>query len=67
VARLADEALKVDFDEQLVGVERNTGKNRFRAVRTPCRVDGETAALPLEARKVLGVQPGDKLHLIPFE
>jgi len=67
VARLAEQALKIDFDEQLVGVERSVGKNRFRAVRTPCRVDGEMAALPNEARKLLGVRPGDKLHLIPFE
>jgi arginine N-succinyltransferase len=67
VARLAEPALKTDFEEHLVAVERSSGKNRFRAVRTACRLDGETASLPAEARKLLGAQPGDKLHLIPFE
>jgi arginine N-succinyltransferase len=70
VARLSEPALKTDLADQeghLVAVERSAGKNRFRAVRTPCRVDGETAALPAEARKLLGAQPGDKLHIIPFE
>jgi arginine N-succinyltransferase len=67
VARLAEAALTVDFEEYLVAVEHGSGKNRFRAVRTSCRLDGQTAALPVEARKLLGARPGDKLHLIPFE
>ncbi len=67
VARLAEAPLKSDSDEHLVAIERSSGKNRFRAVRTPCRLDGETASLPAEARKLLGASPRDKLHLIPFE
>jgi len=67
VARLAEAPLNVDFEEQLVAVQHATGKNRFRAIRTPCRIDGESAALPAEARRLLGARPGDRLHLIPFD
>jgi arginine N-succinyltransferase len=65
--RLAEAPLNIDFDEQLVAVESSSGKNRFRAVRSPCRIEGEMATLPKEARELLGVKPGDRLHVIPFE
>jgi arginine N-succinyltransferase len=56
-----------DLEERLVGVQRTSGKNRFRAVRTPCRLDGEEAAISDEARALLGVSPGDRLHIVPFD
>ncbi len=65
--RLADVDLAIDFEERLVGIERPSGKNRFRAVRTPCRIDGDEAALPLAARELLGASPGDRLHVIPSD
>jgi arginine N-succinyltransferase len=68
VARLVHHHLgPSDLDEQLVAVQRTSGKNRFRAVRTPCRVDGEEAAISDQARALLGVSPGDRLHIIPFD
>lgn len=65
--RLAKEELIVDFEPQLVAVDRADGKNRFRAVCAPCRVDGDEAALSMDARGLLGATPGDKLHVIPFD
>jgi arginine N-succinyltransferase len=53
--------------ESLVGVLRTSGKNRFRAVRTPCRLQGDEAVISSEAREVLDVLPGDRLHIIPFD
>ena len=54
-------------DDRLVGVERPDGKVRFRAVRAPARLDGEDALLPAEAKALLGVGPGDRVHLVPFD
>ncbi|HEX7622622.1 MAG TPA: arginine N-succinyltransferase [Anaeromyxobacteraceae bacterium] len=50
----------------LVGVERPDGRVRFRAVRTPLRVDGDDAVLPPEARALLEVAPGERVHVVPF-
>ena len=66
-ARLAAQDLTIDFEQRLVAWERPAGKNRFRAVRTPCRVDGDEAAISPEARELLGASPGDRVHLIPIE
>jgi arginine N-succinyltransferase len=52
---------------RLVGVERTEGRNRFRAVRAPARVDGDDALLPREARELLQAVPGDRIHLIPCD
>jgi arginine N-succinyltransferase len=65
--RLSAAPLEIDFEERLVGVERPSSKNRFRAMRTPCRLDGDEISVPREARDLLGVRPGDRLHLVPFE
>jgi arginine N-succinyltransferase len=71
-ARLSRKSLAIArspraLEERLVGVQRTSGKNRFRAVRAPLRLEGEEAVIPEEARDLLGVTPGDRLHLIPFD
>ncbi len=52
---------------QLVAVERPAGRVRFRAVRTPLRVEGEQAVLPAEAKELLELAPGARVHVVPFE
>ena len=54
-------------EQRLVSVERTEGRNRFRAVRTLCRFMDASVAIPKGARKLLGAEPGDRLHTIPFE
>jgi arginine N-succinyltransferase len=56
-----------DHPIQLVAVERPRGKVRFRAVRAPVRVDGEEAILPGDARELLQVEPGERVHVVPFD
>jgi arginine N-succinyltransferase len=67
--RLAPRALapREHEPEKLVGVERPERKVRFRAVRTPARVDGDDVLLPEDARALLQVEPGERVHLVPFE
>ncbi|HUB08247.1 MAG TPA: arginine N-succinyltransferase [Myxococcales bacterium] len=65
--RLAEQDLGIDFEPRLVAHERPAGKNRFRAVRAPCRIDGDEAAIPTEAREALGAAAGDRVHVIPFD
>jgi arginine N-succinyltransferase len=67
--RVAERALapREHEGEKLVGVERPEGKVRFRAVRTPARVDGDDLLLPEDARELLHVEPGERVHLVPFE
>jgi len=52
--------------ERLVGVSRPDARIRFRAVRTPSRLDGDDLLLTPEAIRLLGVKPGDRVHAIPF-
>jgi arginine N-succinyltransferase len=67
-ARLAAEPLPADGGvEMLVGVDRDTARNRFRAVRTQARLDDQTVQLPAAARELLGVSTGARLGAIPFE
>lgn len=66
-AVLAKEPLELEAEDMLVGVQRPTGKNRFRAVRTPVRFDDTQVYLPTQARELLQVKPGVKLSVIPFE
>jgi len=67
-APVAGEPLSPDAPdaEWLVGVARSRGPNRFRAARTRARLDGGRVRLPEEARRMLGVRPGDVVHLVPF-
>ncbi len=53
--------------ELLVAVEPRQGGRRFRAVRTPVRVDGRRVHLPAEAAERLGVAPRTHLHTVPFD
>jgi arginine/ornithine N-succinyltransferase beta subunit len=50
-----------------VAVERPEAKARFRAVLAPLRVDGDDAVLTREARELLQVEPGERVHVVPFE
>jgi arginine N-succinyltransferase len=52
--------------EWLVGVSRPGGRVRFRAVRTSARLLGEEVEFPEEAKRLLRVAGGDRVHLIPL-
>jgi arginine N-succinyltransferase len=66
-AKVMPDDLERDWSERLVAIEKATGRVRFKAVRTPCRLDDDKAYLPRTAKAMLGVQPGDRIHTIPFE
>ena len=66
-AKLAEEPLERDGEERLVAAIRSEGRVRFRAVRTSARLDGESVRIPARAREVLEAEPGERLHLVPFE
>jgi arginine N-succinyltransferase len=53
--------------EKLVGIARPEGRIRFRAIRCPARLDGENVRIPEKARELLEVEPGERLHVVPFE
>lgn len=53
-------------EDLLVGLARPGDTPRFRAVRTPARLDGEAVLLPPRARALLGVETGERVHAIPF-
>ena len=57
---------RADGPESLVAVERPAGRLRFRAVRTGARIQGEDLVLPREAKDLLLVGPGERVHVIPF-
>ena len=62
------EALELEVaEDMLVAVERETGRNRFRAVRSQVRIDDQVVFLPVATRELLGVGSGAKVSLIPFE
>jgi arginine N-succinyltransferase len=48
-------------------VERESGRNRFRSVRTTARLDDKNAYLPARAKELLDAAPGAKLSVIPFD
>ena len=60
-----------DFEEAaedvLVARERDSGRNRFRAVRSQARIDDQVVYLPARAKEALGAKVGDGLAVIPFE
>jgi arginine N-succinyltransferase len=51
---------------RLVGAP-GEGRVRFRAVRTPARVEGEEILVPRAARELLRVKPGQAVSAVPFE
>jgi arginine/ornithine N-succinyltransferase beta subunit len=55
------------IEDVLVALERSTGRNRFRAVRSLARFADNAVILPKDAREALGARTGDRLHTIPFE
>ncbi len=65
-AKVMAEDLERRWDERLVGVERPGARQKFRAVRTPCRLDDDRAYLPAKAKELLRLEPGDRIHTIPF-
>jgi arginine N-succinyltransferase len=67
-ARVAAEDLAPQTGEDmLVGVERESGRNRFRAVRSLALVDDQLVYLPAETQEILGVSGGVKVALVPFQ
>jgi arginine N-succinyltransferase len=65
-ARLAHAPLAGDAPDALVGLVRDSGRDRFRAVRTPALVGGDGARVPPAARRLLGARTGDRVHVVPF-
>jgi len=65
--KLLDREIESEDELHLVAIERKDPANRFRAVKTPTRIDGETICLPAWARDVLRVEPGERVYCIPFE
>lgn len=65
--KVAEKSLEHDMETSLVAVERKDPNNRFRCVKTPTRIDGDSICLPAWAKDVLGVSTGDRVAAIPFE
>ncbi len=65
--KLAPLPLDVEGDDVMVGIDRSSPKNRFRAVRCKARIADQLVFLPERAAEALGVEAGDKLSVIPFE
>lgn len=66
-AKLAAQDLEEEADDMLVGFERESGRNRFRSVRTHVRFSDQLCYLPAKAKEALGAGPGARLLMIPFE
>ena len=66
-ARLEAGPLRGEAPERLVARTLPRGPSRFRAVRTPARLDAGRLTLPSQAVRLLGATPGEPLHLIPFD
>jgi arginine N-succinyltransferase len=66
-AKLAEDDFDQEGDDVLVAYERDSGRNRFRAVRTQVRMDDQIIYLPARAREMLGAPTGARLSVIPFE
>lgn len=61
------EDLEREAEDMLVAVTRDTGRNRFRAVRCQVRLDDKSAMLPARAKELLEIEPGAKVACLPFE
>ncbi len=66
-ATVGKEPWDLEAPEVLVGVTREKGANRFRAIRTQVRWDDQVVYFPKASREKLKVKPGDKVSIIPFE
>ena len=64
---LLEAPLRADAPDWLVARTPARGPSRFRAVRTPARLEAGRLALPAGAARRLGASPGETLHLIPFD
>jgi arginine N-succinyltransferase len=64
---LQADPLRGEAPERLVARTLARGPGRFRAVRTPARLEGSRLALPRQAARLLEASPGETLHLIPFD
>ena len=65
--KLAEEDFELEGDDVMVAYERDSGRNRFRAVRCSARLDNQHVFLPAKAKEALGADVGAKLSIIPFE
>jgi len=66
-AKVAEEKLERQTEDYLVAFERGAGKSRFRAVRSACVLVDDMVQLPSATIEALDVQPGDRVHVIPFD
>lgn len=66
-AKIAPADLEEEAEDVLVAFEKDSGRNRFRSVRTQARFDDRIVYLPRQAKDALGADEGDKVSLIPFE
>jgi arginine N-succinyltransferase len=66
-AKLGAEDFDMEGDDVLVAYERDSGRNRFRSVRTTARLDDKTAYLPARAKQLLDAPAGARLSIIPFD
>jgi arginine N-succinyltransferase len=64
---LQGEPLRGEAGERLVARALARGPSRFRAVRTPARLEAGRLTLPRQAVRLLGAASGETLHLIPFD
>ena len=65
-APLAQGPLAGDGADSLVAIERRTGRDWFRAVRCPASVSHDGVRIPAAARRRLGAESGERVHVIPF-
>lgn len=66
-AKVAKEDLETEGEVVMVAYEKDTGRNRFRSVRSFARLEDRTVYLPSEVKEALGVETGCKVSIIPFE
>ncbi len=66
-AEVGKDYWELESPDVLVGISRERGTNRFRAVRTRVRWDDQRVYLPRAAREALKVKPGERVSVIPFE
>ena len=55
-----------EVEDRLVSLERNQGRNRFRAVRALCAFRDAEVQIPASAVQALEAEDGERLHTIPF-